>query len=53
MRDQMRDALGGEIGKFTFGRNNYKFKTSSEKCTRPYAIYWHIGVHTSRLFLIS
>jgi hypothetical protein len=43
VRDQIRDMLGGYVGKFTFGRINYKFRTSGERNTNQYTIYWNTG----------
>jgi len=33
VRNQIRNVLGRETGKFTFGRIKYKFRTSSNKNT--------------------
>jgi len=43
VRDQISDNVSGYIGKCTFGRINCKFKTSREKNTSQYTIYWYNG----------
>jgi len=52
VRNQIRDMIVGEIGKITFRRMKYKFRTSSNKnsslCTIH--VYWYNWrVRTSRL----
>jgi len=42
-RDQIRDILGRYGGKITFGKIHYKFRTSSERNTGQYTIYWNSG----------
>ena len=45
--------LGGEIGKITFGRIKYKFRTSSNKNSSLCTIYWYTAkVRTARLLLL-
>ena len=31
VRDHIRDILGGQLGKYTFGTTDYQFRTSSER----------------------
>jgi hypothetical protein len=50
-----QNMLGGQIGKITFGRIKYKFRTSNNKntsmyCTVRTVVYWYVGrVQTTRL----
>jgi hypothetical protein len=41
VRNQIRDILGGEIGKTTFERIKYKFRTCSNKITSVYGVLVH------------
>jgi hypothetical protein len=42
-RPDQRYSRQVEIGKLTFGRIDYKFRTSSEKNNSLYWIYWNTG----------
>jgi hypothetical protein len=54
VRSQIRDMLGGETGKITFGRIKYKFRTSSKKFQFVYnipCISTLVRVRTARLLV--
>ena len=55
VRNQIRDMFGGETGKITFGRIQYKFGTSDDKnsslCTIH--VYWYSErVRAARVLLL-
>jgi len=52
LRNQIRDMIGGKIGKFTFGRNEYTFRFEPKEYRPVYEILVHWGGCGPKRFLM-